>query len=159
MNHLGGRDTYSTILHDNSAPLNLMGTHQWPKRWAVLVNLSDANVVRFVSEVIIDHSPHRRWSPAFNRFGQTRQPRELQQWTKLDVVVGVVMGNEDVSKLGQRKPRHNHLMRNSVAAVDDIDAVAVDDCLSRTGSVLTGSRTSRGPQKNQASATKILSRT
>jgi hypothetical protein len=99
MHNLRSGHAHSAIVHDYPATRNLMGSYQWPETRAVLIELPYADIVSFVAKVVSDHLPHLWRAPAVDRRDQARQPRELEQRTKINVMVRVVMRDEYVPEV------------------------------------------------------------
>jgi len=60
------------------------------------------------------------------------------------------MGDEKSPKSRKRKIGLDHLARDAVAAVDDVNVVPDDDRLSRGGAIFLGARPSPGSQKDES---------
>src|SRR5205807_991772 len=70
---------------------------------------------------------HARGTIGIHRRSQPNRPGVVQQQAKFRVVVGVVVGDEDVAQRRKRKLGLNQLEAHAVAGVDYIGGAVVDD--------------------------------
>jgi hypothetical protein len=63
-------------------------------------------------------------------------------------MIRVVMGDEDLSKVTQRKARENQLASDAISAIDDVNSSTGNDCLSAARSLLSRSRPSGSTKEN-----------
>ena len=103
-------------------------------------------------EELPSHARERGRTPRVHRRAETRGPRQQQQVAVIGVVVGVVVGEEDVPEGRQRHAGADELPRHTVAAVHHVRRPARQDDLGRGRVVPLGPGAPGGTQQDEPRA-------
>ncbi len=125
-----------------------------------MVDVPDPDVdVRLLrGHVVRDDLPERRAAIEVQRRRQAGVPGEIDQRSRLDVVVGMVVGDEDVADVGQGHVRPDQLLGHAITAVDHIGVVTADDDMRGHVARPADVRPAAGAEDDQLAGGRIRSR-
>jgi hypothetical protein len=85
------------IVHNQTAVAQLVDMNQWNQRNPTVILDPSVDVVGVHFEEQLRHLRKRRWSPGIDARAEPRGPRQPNQIPLVRIVVGVLMGQEDVT--------------------------------------------------------------
>src|ERR1041385_9167638 len=87
---------------------------------AAFVYNAHVDIKLLILEKLLGHLRETRWTIRVDLRGQTRDPRVIDQRSKLEIVIRVVMRDKDVAQPVERDTRSDQLLRHTVTAVDQV---------------------------------------
>ena len=91
------RDTTILVLHHEASTAQVVSVYQRPEWQASLVGRARLDIGRVHLEDLIGHARERWRAPTVHASLQPGSPREHDQISIVGVVIGVMVGDEDVS--------------------------------------------------------------
>ena len=121
-------DLHVVVRHHDATIANLVWVNQRHERRPAFVCNPRIDIVGVHLEEQLRHLLERRWSPRVDSGVQAGGPRQPDQIAVVSVMVGMLMGQEDVPQRIEGHAGKGQLPGDAVAAVDDVrDAVDDDD--------------------------------
>jgi hypothetical protein len=145
-------------LHDRAAVAQLVDLNQRSEWWPSFVGDARPDVKRVHLEEQRRHLLERWWAPRVDTRPESARPREPDQVAVVRVVIGVMVGDEDVAQLRQGHAGQDQLPGDTVAAVDDVRCVVDEDHLRRLRAGLSRSRAAARAEEDQFRLRAVLPR-
>ncbi len=138
------------VFQDHAGFAQFVRTDQGHEGWPAFVRDAGIDVVGVHFEEQPGHAVERGRAPGIDVVLQAGGPGEKQQVAVIGIVVGVLVGEEDVTDGGEGQAGLRVLAGDAVAAIDDIGDVVDEDDLRGGGAGGSRARSAGGAEEDEA---------